>query len=94
MQCIIWPEKIFGVYLEITFALTVVDEIHITLLVLVGVGEGRGGVGRIDDGRIDDEGSWSVDGTGCGRMLVVGMSITEIFWAGEGVYGLGWWVGG
>ena len=39
-------------------------------------------MGRIDDGRTDDEGSWSVDGTGCGRMLVVGMSITEIFWWG------------
>ena len=51
-------------------------------------------MGRIDDGRIDDEGSWSVDETGCGRMLVVGMSITEIFWGGEEVYGLGWWVGG
>ena len=46
MQCIIWPEKSFGIYLEITFALTVVDGIHITLLVLVGVGEGKGGDGE------------------------------------------------
>ena len=42
-------------------------------------GRGKGGVGRIDD-----EGSWSVDGTGCGRMLVVGMCITEFFLGGGG----------
>ena len=37
-------------------------------------------------GRIDDEGSWSMDGTGCGRMLVVGMCVltTEFLGGGGG----------
>ena len=57
---IIWPENTFGIYLEVTFELTIVDGIHITLLVLGGVG-GKGGWGGL---MMREAGRWTGRGVG------------------------------